>query len=157
MKYSFYRALVFNQLPLICNLFLWIHQSVSLPSPPWFNNPRRISETHGMKSALAIKLPTPHEWWSKYFPPSKVSNTWRINGGRGVLKLLFDWYITREVAGKECNTHRKSFQKKKCWVTPGKPIKHVISFWLCSNFSLLCFSCCVFLILTPILFNFSFY
>ena len=40
-----------TNLPQVHNLFLWIHQSLSPPSPPsppWFINPRGISATRNM-------------------------------------------------------------------------------------------------------------
>ena len=60
-------------------------------------NPRGISATCNMKSRLAIKFPTPYEWWSNALPPrqEKASNTRGMSGG--MLKLRFDWYIMRNI------------------------------------------------------------
>ena len=51
--------------PWIRNLFLWIYQSL-----------REISAAHNMKSRLAIKFPTPYEWWWNALLPGqeKASN-----------------------------------------------------------------------------------
>ena len=93
-----------TNLPWICNRFLWIHQSLSPPSLPWFINPHGISTARNMKSKLVIKFPTPYEWWSNALSPGglsssnslppeqeKESNAWGMPG-RGMLKLQFDWY-----------------------------------------------------------------
>ena len=53
-----------------------------------------------MKSRLEFKFPTPYEWWSNSLPAGqeKASNALGMSGGRGgVLKLRFDWYISRTI------------------------------------------------------------
>lgn len=94
----------FNQSAMNLQSFLWIHQSLSPPSLPWFINPHGISTARNMKSKLAIKFPTPYEWWSNALPlgglsssnslpteQEKASNA-RGMPGRGMLKLQFDWF-----------------------------------------------------------------
>ena len=102
------------------NLFLWIYQSLSLPSLPWFINPGGISATRNMKSRLVIKLPTPYEWWSNALPlgglissnslppaKEKASNAQGMPGAGGNVEALIwlvddlvwtfevpDWYFT---------------------------------------------------------------
>ena len=52
--------------------------------------------SRNMSSRLAIKFPTPYEWWSNSLPPGqeKASNARGMPGGGGeMLKLRFDWYI----------------------------------------------------------------
>ena len=81
----------------IHNLFLWIHQNLSPSSLPWFINSHGISATRNMTSRLAIKFPTPNEWWSNALPPGQetASNARSMPGGGDVmLKLRFDWYIS---------------------------------------------------------------
>ena len=49
-----------------------------------------ISTTRNMTSRLAIKLPTPYEWWSNSLAPGQE----KASNARGeVLKLRFDWHI----------------------------------------------------------------
>ena len=79
--------------PRLRNLFFWIHQSLSPPSPPWFINPRGISATRNIISRQVIQFPTPYEWWTNSRPPGqeKASNARRMPGG--MLKVRFDWYL----------------------------------------------------------------
>ena len=81
------------------NLFLWIHQSLSPLSPPWFINPHGIRATCNMKSRLAIKFPTPYEWWSVALPPrwEKASNGRdMLRGGGGGDVEASIWLIHNE-------------------------------------------------------------
>ena len=47
-----------------------------------------------------IKSPTPYALGSNSPPPGRLkrSNAWGMPGGGGMLKLRFDWYITRLLA-----------------------------------------------------------
>ena len=53
--------------------------------------------SRNMTSRLAIEFPNPYERWSNSLPPGqeKASNVRGMPGG--MLKLPFDWYITREL------------------------------------------------------------
>ena len=55
---------------------------------------REIRATRNMKPRLAIKFPTPFEWWLNALPSGqeKASNARGMPGG--MLKLRVDWYIT---------------------------------------------------------------
>ena len=76
------------------------------PSPPWFINLHGISATRNMKLRLAIKFPTPYEWWSNALPPKqeKASNAWGMLGGC----LSFDltgtllWHSMERLHYKNC-------------------------------------------------------
>ena len=63
--------------PQIRDLFLWIHHS--LTSPHYL----RHDLSRNMTSRLAIKFPTPYEWWSISLPPGqeKTSNARGMPGG----------------------------------------------------------------------------
>ena len=74
--------------PWIRNLFLWIHQSLSPPSPI-----RESGATCNMKPRLAIKFPIPYKWRSNVLPPGQEKASNARSMPRGMLKLRFDWYI----------------------------------------------------------------
>ena len=91
--------------PRIGYLSLWMHQGLS---PPWFIAPRGITATHNMTSRLAIKFPTPYEYWSYAPPPRRLSSSNSLPPGQektsnargmpgGMFKLRFDWYISISV------------------------------------------------------------
>ena len=70
--------------------------------------------TRNMKLKLAIKFPTPYEWWSNALPPreEKESNAQGMpgKGGGGMLKLRFDWYIIIKPIGV-CKIFKKRLGK----------------------------------------------
>ena len=53
-----------------------------------------ISATCNMKLRLAIKFPTPYEWWSNALPPAqeKASNARGMEGDVEA-SIWLDWYI----------------------------------------------------------------
>ena len=108
-------CLWFSTNPLwICNLLLWIHQSLS---PPWFINPCWISRTLNMNFRLAIKFPTP-VWVIKWPVPRKIKLSNSLPPGQEnaqgmprkgeMLLLWFDWYIIDQ--RKIVSPHTESIQ-----------------------------------------------
>ena len=65
-----------------------------------FINPRRISATSNITSRLAIKIPTPYEWWSNALPPGqeKTSNARGMPGGDVEASI---WLLHNQFAEKK--------------------------------------------------------
>ena len=85
-----------TNLPRICNLFLWIRQSLSPLSPPRYIDPHGISVTCNMKSRLVINFPTPYEWWSNALPPrqEEASNARSMPEGGGDVQASI-WLVQK--------------------------------------------------------------
>ena len=71
---------------------------------------REISATRNMKSRLAIKFPTPYEWWSNALPPGqeKASNARGMHGGGG----CWSFDLTGTLPLREKSALHKNFC---CW------------------------------------------
>ena len=99
-----------------------------------------------MTSRLAIKFPTPFEWWTNSLPPGheKTSNARGMPGGKGgMLKLRFDWYIKLIFGSPQAilNNYRHIFRRlksnlrtnvAKAWVKLEMVIKNFPSYFVCS-------------------------
>ena len=113
-------------------IFRLMHQGLS---PPWCIRPHGISVTCNMKSSLAIKFPTPYEWWSNApplgrlsllnsLPPrqEKASNARGMPGGLGGGCLSFDLTGTLACSCKQMLASCLNFlpiaqeETRKAWV-----------------------------------------